>query len=93
MWPRHMLASVSSPWDHLRPPTTVAATTVLNSRENPAVHKSRLQAFYFYLVRMMMKPLVVLSPSPPLPALRCAASSLWVTERFHQPQIRRLERN
>lgn len=75
MWPRHMLASVSSPWDHLHPPTT-AATTVLNSRENPAVHKSRLQAFYFYLVRMMMKPLVVLSPSPPLPshplpALRC----------------------
>lgn len=81
---RHMLPSVSSLWDHLHPPTT----TVCNSRENPAMHKSRLQAFYFYLVRMMMKLLVVLSLSPP-----SAASSLWVTERFHQPQIRRLERN
>lgn len=45
--------------------------TLRNSRENPAVCKSRLQAFYFYLVRMMMKLLVVLSPPSPLPTPPC----------------------
>lgn len=47
-------------------------TPVCNSRENPAMHKSRLQAFYFYfyLLRMMMKLLVVLSPAPALCCLQ-----------------------
>ena len=73
MWPRHTLASVFSPWDHLHPPTTAATTAVLNSRENPAVHKSRLQAFSFLSGQNDDETAACIIPLPslPLPALRC----------------------
>lgn len=69
----HVFESVCSWWAHLRPPTTQERYWVENcvcgeggGGKNPTMYKSRLQPFYFYLVRNDDETVVgIIPPSPP----------------------------